>query len=103
MLAANLCLRAGRESLVAQFGQSTTLIMWGSAVQVRPGLPEGVWLSWLEHLLCKQGVTGSNPVSSTGWGPRKARHPRMRPVLGARFYDMMERTKQEYKSENTNE
>ena len=25
----------------------------------------GVWLSWLEHLPCKQGVIGSNPIIST--------------------------------------
>ena len=25
----------------------------------------GVWLSWLEHLPCKQGVDGSNPSIST--------------------------------------
>ena len=47
-------------------GQSTTLIMQGSAVQVCSGLPSmGVQLSWLEHLLCKQGVVGSTPTIST--------------------------------------
>ena len=42
--------------------------MWRSAVQLCLGLPPGflgVQLSWLEHLLCKQGVNGSNPLSST--------------------------------------
>ncbi len=48
-------------------GQSATLIMWRSAVQVCLGLRkfEGDQLSWLEHLLCKQGVNGSNPLFST--------------------------------------
>ena len=77
--------------------------MWGSAVQVRPGLPEGVWLSWLEHLLCKQGVAGSNPAISTGCVGLEGPVIRASAACGARFYDMMERTKQEYKSENTNE
>ena len=71
--------------------------MWGSAVQVRPGLPTGVWLSWLEHLLCKQGVAGSNPAISTE--ARVGREPADPACRPARFYDMMERMKQEYKSE----
>ena len=71
--------------------------MWGSAVQVRPGLPTGVWLSWLEHLLCKQGVAGSNPAISTGARPG-CRSPLRGRKVGPRFYDIFERMKQEYKS-----
>ena len=71
--------------------------MWGSAVQVRPGLPTGVWLSWLEHLLCKQGVAGSNPAISTGARPGRPESA-AGPDVALRFYDMMERMKQEYKS-----
>ena len=34
----------------------------------------GVWLSWLEHLPCKQGVDGSNPSISTSSGHRVVAH-----------------------------
>ena len=63
----------------------------------------GVWLSWLEHLLCKQGVAGSNPAISTWARPVAAGCPLRGPGWGPRFYDMIERMKQEYKSENTTE
>ena len=64
-----------------------------------PGTTQGVWLSWLERLLCKQEATGSNPVTSTNGRGRRGLI-RESPQ-GRRFYDIMERTKQEYKSENT--
>lgn len=42
------------------------MISVGSEVQVLPGPPENGGIAQLgEHLLCKQGVVGSNPSAST--------------------------------------
>ena len=56
------------------------MISVGSEVQVLPGPPvialsclasiQGDIAQLVEHLLCKQGVTGSNPVVSIFTGPR---------------------------------
>ena len=57
------------------------MISVGSEVQVLPGPPvialsclasiQGDIAQLVEHLLCKQGVTGSNPVVSIIPGPRQ--------------------------------
>jgi hypothetical protein len=48
-------------------GQSTRLISVGSMVQIHPDPPisYGAVAQLGEHLLCKQGVIGSIPISST--------------------------------------
>ena len=48
-------------------GQSTRLISVGSLVQIQPDppTPVGGVAQVGEHLLCKQGVVGSTPITST--------------------------------------
>ena len=56
------------------------------------GTLKGDYLSWLEHLLCKQGVNGSNPLFST-YGKSPEREEVIRPrnrKAGQAIFDMLE-------------
>jgi hypothetical protein len=60
---------AGGLRVCSSVGQSTRLISVGSVVQIHPDPPakrgHGAVAQLGEHLLCKQGVSGSIPLSST--------------------------------------